>query len=134
MLTSIYGMNTKTMILGKDSNLNNGGIYENAVACELNNKGLDLYYYNSNRHGELDFAVEYQGKLLPIEVKTGKDYTLHSALNHCVNHSQYGIEEAFVFANCNVEKKEKVTYLPIYMVGFMEKNNFQNYIVEKIEF
>ena len=134
MLTSIYGMNTKTMILGKDSNLNNGGIYENAVACELNNKGFDLYYYNSIRHGELDFAVEYQGKLLPIEVKTGKDYTLHSALNHCVNHSQYGIEEAFVFANCNVEKKEKVTYLPIYMVGFMEKNNFQNYIVEKIEF
>ncbi|MBQ8802691.1 MAG: ATP-binding protein [Tyzzerella sp.] len=134
MLTSIYGMSTKTMILGKDSNLNGGGIYENAVASELKNKGFDIYYYNSNRYGELDFVVEYQGKLLPIEVKSGKDYTLHSALNHCVNLSQYDIEEAFVFANCNIEKKEKVTYLPIYMSGFMEKNNCRDYIVERIEF
>lgn len=134
MLTSIYGMNTKAMILGKDKNLNGGGIYENAVACELKNKGFDIYYYNSNRHGELDFAVEYKGKLLPIEVKSGKDYMLHSALNHCVNHSQYDIEEAFVFANCNVEKKGKITYLPVYMVSFMEINNSQDYIVERIEF
>lgn len=134
MLTSIYGMNTKTMILGKDSNLNGGGIYENAVACELKSKGFHVYYYNSNRYGELDFVVEYQGKLLPIEVKSGKDYTIHSALKHCVNHPQYGIEEAFVFANCNVEKKEKLTYLPVYMACFMETNATQDYIIERIEF
>lgn len=134
MLTSIYGMNTKTMILSKDKNLNGGGIYENAVASELKNKGFDIYYYNSNRYGELDFAVEYQGKLLPIEVKSGKDYTLHSALNHCVNNLQYDIVEAFVFANCNVEKKGKITYLPVYMASFMETNNSRDYIIERIEF
>jgi hypothetical protein len=70
MLTSIYGMSTKTMILNKDSKLNGGGLYENAVACELANKGFSVYYYNSNRLGELDFVVEYQGKILPIEVKS----------------------------------------------------------------
>jgi predicted AAA+ superfamily ATPase len=134
MLTSIYGMSTKTMILSKDKNLNGGGIYENAVACELVNKGFSVYYYNSNRLGELDFVVEYQGKLLPIEVKSGKDYTIHSALNHCINNPEYNIEEAFVFANCNVEKKDKISYLPIYMVCFMEQNSIKECIVKRIEF
>ena len=78
--------------------------------------------------------MEYQGKLLPIEVKSGKDYTLHSALNHCVNNSQYDIEEAFVFANCNVEKNGKVTYLPIYMVCFMETNDLGDYIIDRVVF
>ena len=61
MLTSIYGKNTKAMILSKDKNLNGGGLYENAVTSELINKGFAVYYYNSNRLGELDFVVEYQG-------------------------------------------------------------------------
>jgi predicted AAA+ superfamily ATPase len=134
MLTSIYGMNTKMMILNKDRNLNGGGIYENAVVCELVNKGFKVYYYNSNRLGELDFVVEYQNKLLPIEVKSGKDYTIHSALSHCINNPEYDIDEAFVFANCNIERKDKVTYLPIYMACFMEKNSTFDVIVKKIEF
>ena len=122
------------MILNKDKNLNGGGLYENAVASELTNKGFAVYYYNSNRLGELDFVVEYQGKLLPIEVKSGKDYTIHSALNHCINNPEYNIEEAFVFANCNVEKRDKVTYLPIYMACFMEQNSSQECVVQRIEF
>ncbi len=134
MLTSLYGMNTKTMLLSKDRNLNGGGLYENAVACELVSKGFAVYYYNSNRLGELDFVVEYQGKLLPIEVKSGKDYKIHSALNHCINNPEYDVEEAFVFANCNVEKVGKITYLPIYMTCFMEQDNEKECIVEKIEF
>ncbi len=134
MLTSIYGMNTKIMILGKDKNLNGGGLYENAVAGELVSKGFKVYYYNSNRLGELDFIVEYQGKLLPIEVKSGKDYKKHSALNHCIKNQEYDIVEAFVFANCNVEKEDKTTYLPIYMTCFMEQDDIQEYITEKIMF
>jgi hypothetical protein len=134
MLTSIYGMSTKSMILSKGRNLNGGGIYENAVACELVNKGFSVYYYNSNRLGELDFVVEYHGKLLPIEVKSGKDYTIHSALNHCINNSEYNIEEAFVFANCNIGKKGKITYLPIYMACFMEQSSMKECIVKRIEF
>ncbi len=134
MLTSMYGMNTKTMILSKDKNLNGGGLYENAVACELVSKGFAAYYYNSNRLGELDFVVEYQGKILPIEVKSGKDYKIHSALNHCIHHPEYDVKEAFVFANCNVEKQEKITYLPIYMSCFMEQNEREVYVVDKIIF
>ncbi|MCR5776897.1 MAG: ATP-binding protein [Lachnospiraceae bacterium] len=134
MLTSVYGMSTKSMILRKDKNLNGGGLYENAVVSELINKGFKVYYYNSNRLGELDFVTEYNGTLLPIEVKSGKDYKVHSALNNCVNNEQYGIQEAFVFSNCNVERVGKITYLPIYMVSFMKEYDSSPYIVEKIEF
>ena len=123
LLTSEYGMSTKNMLLTKNKNLNAGGIYENAVAQELSAKGFNLYYYNSNRLGELDFVIEYEGKVLPLEIKSGKDYTIHSAINNCLNNPEYEMEEAIVFANCNVTRKGKVIYLPVYMVMFMEKDS-----------
>ena len=133
MLTSEYGMNTKSMLLMKNQNLNAGGIYENAVAQELSSKGFDLYYYNSNRLGELDFVIEYKNKTLPIEVKSGKDYTIHSAMNNCLSNKEFQIDEGFVFANCNVLQKDKISYLPIYMIMFLQKNSEQ-IILDKIEF
>lgn len=134
LLTTIYGMGTKSKIISNDKNLNGGGLYENAVAQELLSKGFRIYYYNSNRLGELDFVVEYNGKILPIEVKSGKDYTIHSALNNCINNAEYGIEEAFVFANCNISKNDKITYLPIYMVGFLPRESDMEIPIEQITF
>lgn len=122
MLTSVYGMNTKRMLLAGAPALNAGGIYENAVAQELVSKGFMPYYYNSNRLGELDFVIENNDGVLPVEVKSGKDYTIHSAINHSLNTPEFGIKEAFVFANCNVSQKGKVTYLPVYMVMFLSKD------------
>lgn len=134
LLTTCYGMNAKSMILNGDCNLNSGGIYENAVACELISKGYRIYYYNSNRLGELDFVIEYEGHTLPIEVKSGKDYTVHSALNNVLGNPEYEIREAFVFANCNVQRKEKTTYLPVYMAAFLNKNSADELIMERVSF
>jgi hypothetical protein len=61
-------------------------------------------------------------------------YHIHSALNNCTYNDQYEIKEAFVFANCNVSRKEKITYLPIYMTMFMETTPSEEVILEKIEF
>jgi len=133
LLTSTYGLNAKNMLLTGNKNLNAGGIYENVVATELISKGFDCYYYNSNRLGELDFVIEYKGKVLPIEVKSGKDYTVHSALTNCLNNKEYEMDEAFVFANCNVSKVGKVVYLPIYMIMFL-KNDDISLIVDDITF
>ena len=133
MLTSEYGMNTKAMLITNNKNLNAGGIYENAVAQELTTKGFKVYYYNSNRLGELDFVIEYKNKALPIEVKSGKDYTIHSAINNCLSNPEYEMDEGIVFANCNVTQKGKVTYLPVYMVMFLEKDA-EEIILDKIEF
>ena len=134
MLTSSYGMTAKRKLIGKEAHLNAGGIYENAIAQELFSKGYSLYYYNSNRLGELDFVIEYQGKALPVEVKSGKDYQLHSALNNCLRNPEYDMEEAFVFANCNVSRNGKITYLPVYMVMFMDKEESEDSILDPITF
>lgn len=120
MLTTLYGRATKMQILSENQDINNGALYENAVAQELKAHGFKLYYYNSKRFGELDFVVEYKGKILPIEVKSGKSYQRHSALNNVMDISNYSIEEAFVFSNYNVEVKENLVYYPIYMLMFIE--------------
>lgn len=134
MLTSIYGMDTKRMLISKNPNMNAGGIFENAVAQELRSKGFSLYYYNSNRLGELDFVIEYKGSIYPIEVKSGKDYTVHSAISNCLANHQYEMQEAFVFADCNIKHDKKITYLPIYMVMFLEKDQSEDFIVDEVLF
>jgi len=132
MLTSEYGMTTKNLLLTNNPKMNAGGMYENAVAQELYSKEFS-YYYNSNRLGELDFIIEYEGHALPIEVKSGKDYTIHSAINNCLENTEYQIDEGIVFANCNVSRCGKVTYLPIYMVMFLN-NNSKQIVLDNIEF
>lgn len=123
MLTTMYGRATKLKLLSDSEDLNNGALYENAVAEELKAHGFKLYYYNSKKYGELDFVIEYNGRILPIEVKSGKDYKRHSALNNVLNISDYNIDNAVVFSNYNVEVHDSITYYPIYMLMFFENNS-----------
>lgn len=125
MLTSLYGRATKMQLLSNDQNINYGAIYENVVAQELKAHGFKLYYFNSRKTGELDFVIEYNGETLPIEVKSGKDYNRHSALNNVLNISNYSVREAFVLSNCNVSVVGKITYYPIYMLMFIRKDNIK---------
>jgi len=129
MLTSEYGMSTKRMLISNDNSLNAGGIYENAVAQQFKASGFDIYYYNSNRIGELDFIIDYNNSATPIEVKSGKDYIRHSALNNCLNNTEYDMKEGFVLADCNIQTNGKVTYLPVYMVMFI-KEDTDDFILE----
>ena len=114
----------KLGLLSDNKTLNCGGIYENAVNQELFAHGFKLYYYNSKKNGELDVIIEHEGHVLPIEVKSGKDYSVHSALDNCVNNEEYEIEKAIVFSNYNVSKNGKTFYLPIYMITFL-KDDFE---------
>ncbi len=120
MLTTMYGRATKVQLLSGNKDINNGALYENVVAQELKAHGFKLYYYNSKRHGELDFVIEYMGKVLPIEVKSGKDYQRHSALSNVIGIPEYNIGEAFVLTNYNVQVKGNVVYYPIYMLIFIQ--------------
>ena len=119
LLTTIYGKSCKLKIVNKEGDINKGAVFENVVAQELHAHGYPLYYYNSKKLGEIDFIVEQNGKSLPIEVKSGKAYNKHSALNNLMNAKEYGIEEAFIFTNDNVKIDGKLNYLPIYMVMFL---------------
>ena len=71
------------------------------------------------KNGEIDFVIEKNGKVIPIEVKSGKEYKRHSAINNILKINNYNIDEVVVFNNENVSLKEKVLYLPIYMVGYI---------------
>ena len=117
-------------LLSENQDINNGALYENVVAQELKAHGFKLYYYNSKKFGELDFVIEYKGKVLPIEVKSGKNYQRHSALNNIMEISNYSIEEAFVLSNYNVEVKGNLVYYPIYMLMFIEDEEIKLPTVE----
>lgn len=125
LLTTLYGKATKMQLLTDNQDVNNGALYENVVAQELKAHGFKLYYYNSKKYGELDFIIEYKGKILPIEVKSGKSYQRHSALTNIMKLSNYSIDEAFVLSNYNVEIKGNIVYYPIYMLMFIEAEDIK---------
>ncbi|WP_458458076.1 ATP-binding protein, partial [Pseudobutyrivibrio sp.] len=102
LLTSMYSNEVRLKILTNERDINNGGIYENLVAQELATRNIPLYYYNSKKLGELDFVIELRGKSIPIEVKSGKNYEKHSALDNCIKEENFGIDEAYVLCNDNI--------------------------------
>ena len=69
----------------------------------------------------MDFLLERGAEIIPIEVKSGKDYDRHVALNNVLKNPEYGIKEAIVLCNDNVSVHGNVTYAPIYMLMFIEK-------------
>lgn len=131
LLAAMYMDGIQLKILNREEDINFGSVYENAVAQELKAHGFDLYYFNSKKQGELDFMIEYEGNVLPLEIKSGKDYTRHAALNHVLANSAYHIQQAFVFCNENVRQEGAVTYYPIYMVAFLEKSRLKEDLIYK---
>ena len=123
LLASMYVDGLQIKILNKEKDINFGAIYENVVAQELLAHGYDLYYFNSKKQGELDFLIEHEGSVIPIEVKSGKSYARHHALAQVMKNEQYEIKQAMVFSNSNVYTENNILYYPIYMIDFMEKDN-----------
>lgn len=133
LLTYACGEPMRKNILFDDKGPNLGGVYENAVIQELVSCGHEVYYYNSKRLGELDFLMECGTGVLPIEVKSGKDYYVHSAINNVLKVEDFGIEEAIVFTGHDLSVNMNITYYPVYMAGFMREDN-EATIVEPITF
>lgn len=121
ILTGIlYGNNIRA-ILDDEKSINLGSVYETVVASELIAHGYKLFYYDNRSKGEVDYLIDDYGSLsaVPIEVKSGKDYTVHSALNTFVQNEDYHIKKAFVVSNeREISSKGKITYIPIYYVMF----------------
>ena len=122
LLASQYADGIQLKIISGDTDINYGSIYENAVAQELKAHGFDLYYYNNKKRGELDFVIDLDGRTLPIEVKSGKDYAVHRALSNIMNLSEYDLTEAIVLCNDNLRTDGKIIYAPIYMSMFIRKS------------
>lgn len=128
LLASMYVDGLQLKILNREKDINFGAIYENAAAQELKAHGFELYYFNSKKQGELDFVIEYKGNVLPLEIKSGKAYTRHNALDNVLKDERYAIPQALVFCNENISTVDKIVYLPIYMIGFLENEKIDEYI------
>lgn len=128
LLAAMYANNIQIKILKQELDINFGGIYENAVAQELYANGINTYYFKNNRIGELDFVCEIDGECVPIEVKSGKNYQKHSALNNVLNNKAYDIKKAIVFNNYNVSKEGNIIYYPIYMTMFLHNSRMEDYV------
>ena len=126
LLTSVlYGNNIRA-VLDDESGINLGAVYESVVAQELAAHGYKLFYYDNRSKGEVDYLIDDYDSLstVPIEVKSGKDYTVHSALNTFVTNEDYHIKKAFVLSNeRTVTQKGKITYLPIYYIMFFQSSS-----------
>ena len=121
ILTGIlYGSNIRA-VLDDEKSINLGSVYESVAASELAAHGHKLFYYDNRSKGEVDYLIDDYDSLsaVPIEVKSGKDYTIHSALNNFVSNEDYHIKKAFVVSNeRTVKTNGKITYLPIYYIMF----------------
>lgn len=121
LLACQYAEGIQLRIINNEKGINYGSIFENVVAQELQAHGIELYYFNSKKQGELDFIIEKGGHTIPIEVKSGKDYQRHNALSNVMGNADYGIPRALVFCNDNVSTSGNIVYLPIYMVAYLKK-------------
>jgi len=123
ILTGIlYGNNIRA-VLDDQRSINLGSVYETVVASELIAHGHKLFYYDNRNKGEVDYLIDDYDSLsaVPIEVKSGKDYTVHSALNAFVQNEDYHIKKAFVVSNeRTITQKGKITYIPIYYIMFFD--------------
>lgn len=119
LLTSQYGNAARLKILSGNGSINMGGLFENAVIQELTAHGFSVYFYNSHKNGELDFLIEKGGEIVPIEVKSGKDYYVHSAISKACENPEYNIHQAYVLGDCNISQEGKITYSPVYLCNFI---------------
>ncbi len=122
MLTNILYKNNINAILDNEKSINLGSVYESVVASELAAHNHNLYYYDNRKKGEVDFLIDDYDNLrvLPIEVKSGRDYQIHSAISAFTSNDEYNINFGYVLSNeRTIKRKEKIIYLPIYYVMFL---------------
>jgi len=131
----LYGLNINA-VLQDERSINLGTVYESVVAQELRAHGFKLYYYDNKKKGEVDYLInDYStAQVLPLEIKSGKDYKEHSALSKFLDEKEYNIHQAIVFSNePHVWQEKGIWYMPIYYIMFLQKSQAEQIILPKLE-
>lgn len=128
LLTCLYGREAARLIIASSSDINKGAIAENFAAVQLSAAGYSLYYCNRKNIGEVDFVIEKDGHIILIEVKSGKSYRKHSALD---NYSRLVGKSAdkYVLSDGNLDFSGEIRYLPIYMAMCLQSDNTEDLIL-----
>ena len=129
LLTSSYPdyISKELLNMNPEYEINNGALFENFISQELVSMNIQPYYFKNKNIAEIDFLIEYDNQVIPLEIKSGKDYKIHKALDNLLNTREYSIKKAYILSPSNIEIDDKNIYLPIYMTGL-----FNNRIDEDI--
>lgn len=125
LLTMLLYKNSIRPVVSDEDSVNLGSVYESVVAQELKAHGHKLFYYDNKQRGEVDFLIDDYSSttILPIEVKSGKDYTRHSAMNNLLKVRDYDIASGLVLSNSReIKTVGNVSYMPVYYVMFIDAN------------
>lgn len=125
ILTNILYRYNVSAVLNDEKSINLGTVYESVVASELKAHGFNLFYYDNKTNGEVDFLIDDYNTLsvLPLEIKSGKDYAVHSAITKFLANKDYNVKKGYVFSNeRKVFEKDNIIYLPIYFIMFLSNN------------
>lgn len=129
VLTNLLYRDNINAVLGDENGINLGSVYESVVASELKAHGFKLFYYDNRSKGEVDFLIDDYDSLsvVPLEIKSGKDYTVHSALNAFISNPDYHVKKAYVLSNeRTISTKGNIVYAPIYYIMFFKPNSDNN--------
>lgn len=118
LLLAFYKENVSYEIINGNLGVFKGGIFENVIAQCLIDNGLDIYYYQKLDSLEIDFITCLSDKIIPIEVKSGRN-TKGISIKNIVERENldYGIVLSMNNVNCD---NDKIKYLPLYMVMFLK--------------
>lgn len=119
LLSSQFFADNVRPVLEDVPSVNLGSLYETFVAMELSAHSHPLFYYDNREKGEVDFLINDYDNLciLPIEVKSGRNWKIHSSLTRMVTE---GASKGIVLCNSNKARhREGITYLPVYMAAFL---------------
>ena len=130
LLASMYADSIQLRILNGETDINYGAVYENYVAQELKAHGFErLFYFNNKKQGEADFLISHNSAVIPIEVKSGSDYIKHHALDRILSNPEYRLEKSIILSNANISVEGKITYYPIYMTMFIQRDSIPSDMV-----
>ena len=116
LLCCMYGFDTKLAVLNDTITGNaRGGIYENVISESLVKRRYTLYYYKPDSIHELEFLIEKNGTVIPVEVKAGNRAT--PSLNQYIE--KYNPVVAYKLTNTRNGKVDSKQTLPHYMVMFL---------------
>lgn len=122
LLTSLLYKNNINAILDDATGVNLGAVYETVVSEELKAHNHELYYYDRKKVGEVDYLIDNYDALnvLPVEIKSGKDYKNFRALPKIILDPNYRMTKSYVFSNeREIKKEDKIIYYPIYFIMFI---------------
>lgn len=125
--------NIQFPILNGDLSINLGSVLENVIAQQLKSNGFKLYYFDSNKHGEIDFVVQNGMHIDIVEVKSGNDYKKHKALDNVMSVREWKFGACYVLCKGNISKDADVIYLPWYLVMFIKQSELPDSLKYEID-